>query len=44
MGCRGRAFGDCTRLNTGCLGEEAKMGKGRDQGGLERKKHGKKKG
>lgn len=40
MGCRGTAFWDGTRLNVGCLREEQKMGKERDQGGLGRNKHG----
>lgn len=30
IGCKGRAFWDCTGLPTGCLGEEAEAGKGMD--------------
>lgn len=32
MGCRGRAFGDCTMLVMGCVGPESKAGKGSDGG------------
>lgn len=34
VGCRRGAACDCTRLLVGCLGEEPKVGKGRDQGRL----------
>lgn len=44
LGCRGRAFWDCTKLNMRCFEAEPKMGKGGDQGGLRRNKHGKIKG
>lgn len=44
MGCRGRTLGNCTRLIMGCLREELKVGKERDQGGLGRKNFGKIKG
>jgi len=40
MACWGRAFGDCTRLIMGCLGEGQKVGKGRDQGVLEKDHYG----
>lgn len=39
MGSRARAFGDCTRLTRGCLGEEQKAGKGMGLGGLGMNKH-----
>lgn len=39
-GCRGSAFWHCTKFTMGCLVEEMKAGKGRDQGGLGRKKCG----
>lgn len=34
MGCGARAFGDCTRLTTGCLGKAPETGKGLDLGDL----------
>lgn len=34
MGCRGREFGDCTRLVMACIQEETKVEKGRDVGDL----------
>jgi len=40
-GRQGRALWDCVGLTTGCTGEEGKAGKGTDQGGLGRNKHGK---
>lgn len=42
VGRRGKAFGDCATLPTGCLGEGWEAGKGQDQGNLGRKKHGRK--
>ena len=44
MGCRGKAPGDCTSPVMGCSGEEPKVGKGKDQSGLGRNKHGKTEG
>jgi len=41
MECRVKALGDCTSPVMGCLGEERKVGKRRDQSGLGRNKHGK---
>lgn len=41
MGRRARALQDCMGLTMGCTEEEAKVGKGTDQGGLERNEHGK---
>lgn len=34
MGCGARAFQDCTRLTTGCLGKAPEVGKGVDLGDL----------
>lgn len=33
-GCRGRTFGDCTRLTMGCLGKAPEVGKGMNIGDL----------
>lgn len=44
VGCRGRACWDRTGHIMGFLGLEVKVGKGRDQRGLGRNKHGKTKG
>lgn len=41
LGCRERAFCDCTKLNMRGLEAEPKMRKHRDQGVLRRNKHGK---
>lgn len=38
MRCKGRTFGDDTRLTVGCLVEEPKVGKGRARGHLGRNK------
>lgn len=34
MGCRARAFGDCTGFIMGCSGEEPKAGQRKDLGDL----------
>lgn len=41
MGCKRRASWNCTRFIMGCLGQESKVGKGRDQGCLGGSKCGK---
>lgn len=38
QGCRGRASLDCTRLVVGCIGQEQKLLKRRNQGYLRRNK------
>lgn len=42
-GCREKTSWDCRRLIMGCLGGAPKVGKGRDQGGLARNRHGREK-